>query len=387
MKVRIEIDTKTFVRFWLVVIGFAFAILSLYLAQTALIIIATAAFLAIILNQPVNRLSKYIPGRSRVGATAAAFILVVVFLVGIITLVVPPIIGQTAKFVGQLPQAVETMSEQWDGIGNIVEQYNLQPQIDQAVENIKSNMTKWVASFTADIMSSLGSLFSFIGAAFLVIVLSFLMLIEGPNWTRVIWGLYSDKEQMREHRQLIGRMTRVIAGYANGQLTVSGIGAIFSGLAVFILSLIFPEVDGNLAMPIIAFTFVLVLIPMFGSTIAGVLASLLIALTSIPAAIIFAIYFIVYQQIENNFISPAIQSKYIELSPLTVLAAATVGIYMWGLIGGIIAIPIAGCIKVLLEHQLSKRGKRRSKSSGSDSGADAKKLLSKLKAKPSTAKS
>jgi predicted PurR-regulated permease PerM len=374
MRVKIEIDTKTFVRFWLVVIAFVFAILCLYLAQTALIIIATAAFLAVILNQPVNKISNYIPGRSRVGATAAAYMLVVLFLTLIITLVVPPIIQQTGKFVGQLPQAVERMSNEWDGVGKFVEQYNLQPQIDQAVENAKGNMTKWAASLTANIMSSLGSLFAFIGAVFLVLVLSFLMLIEGPNWTRMIWGLYSDKETMREHRTLVGRMTRVVAGYANGQLAVSGVGALFSGLAVFILSLVFPAVDGNLAMPIIAFTFVLVLIPMFGSTIAGVLASLLIALSSLPAAIIFAVYFIVYQQIENNFISPAIQSKYIELSPLTVLAAATIGIYMWGLIGGIIAIPIAGCVKVFLEYRLGKsdRGSRKKSDSGS-------KLLGKLK--------
>lgn len=380
MKVRIEIDTKTFVRFWLVVIAFAFVILSLYLAKTALIIIATAAFLAVILNQPVNRLSNYIPGKSRVGATAAAFTLVIIFLTMIITLVVPPIVQQTGKFISQLPQAVETMSEQWEGVGDLVEQYNLQPQIDQAVENMKSSATRWIADITANIMSSLGSLFAFIGAVFLVIVLSFLMLIEGPNWTRIIWGLYSDKEQMKRHRMLVGRMTRVVAGYANGQLTVSGIGAIFSGLAVFILSLIFPELDGNLAMPVIAFTFVLVLIPMFGATIAGILASLLIALSSVPAAITFAIYFIVYQQIENNFISPAVQSKYIELSPLTVLAAATVGIYMWGLIGGIIAIPIAGCVKVLLEYRL---GEDRKKPKKTDQG---KKFLDKLRAK-STSKS
>ncbi len=93
---------------------------------------------------------------------------------------------------------------------------------------------------------------------------------------------------------------------------------------------------------------------MFGATIAGVSGSLLLAFNSLPAAIIFIIYFIVYQQLENNIISPRIQSKRIELSPLAVLAAVTIGLYVFGIAGGIISIPIAGCIKVLVEAYLER---------------------------------
>ena len=69
---------------------------------------------------------------------------------------------------------------------------------------------------------------------------------------------------------------------------------------------------------------------------------------------IFIIFFIVYQQIENNYVSPTIQSKKVELSALAVLASVTIGLYVFGLAGGIISIPIAGCIKVLLEEYLSR---------------------------------
>jgi hypothetical protein len=74
MKVRIEIDTRTFVRFWLVVIGFIFAIFAIYLSRTALVIIGASAFLALALNAPVNYLSKYIPGQSRILATALSLL-------------------------------------------------------------------------------------------------------------------------------------------------------------------------------------------------------------------------------------------------------------------------------------------------------------------------
>ena len=68
----------------------------------------------------------------------------------------------------------------------------------------------------------------------------------------------------------------------------------------------------------------------------------------------FGIYFIIYQQIENNVISPTIQSKRIELSPLMVLMAVTIGLYMFGMVGGIVSIPIAGCAKVLATEYISR---------------------------------
>ena len=352
MKVRIEIDTQTFVRFWLVVIGFAFAILALYFAKSALIIVAVAAFLAIALNAPVNKLSNIITNKSRVGATALAYVVVVALLGGLIFLVVPPIVEQTIKFIDKIPQTVQGLSEEWNTVGDFVEKYNIQPQIDQAVNSVRDNTDAWLANLGINIASSIGSVFSSIAALLLVLVLSFLMLLEGPTWMKTIWNLYSNKTKMKEHKQLVDKMVKVVLGYVNGQLTVSGIGAVLAGITVFIISLFIPELPSNLAMPVIAITFVFSLIPMFGATVAGILSGLLLLFNSIPAAIIFGVYFIIYQQIENNFISPTVQSRYIKLSPLTVLAAATIGLYMMGLLGGIVAIPVAGCIKVLIEYHL-----------------------------------
>lgn len=156
-------------------------------------------------------------------------------------------------------------------------------------------------------------------------------------------------------------MKLVVSSYVSGQLTVSGIGSFAAGATVFILSLFIPEVPGNLALPTIAICFILSLIPMFGATIAGIIVSLLLFFNSIPAAAIFAVYFIIYQQIENNIISPRIQSKRIELSPLIILSAVTAGLYIFGIAGGIISIPIAGCVKVLVESYLESKSKAESK--------------------------
>jgi predicted PurR-regulated permease PerM len=354
MKVRIEIDTRTFVRFWLVVIGFAFAILALYSARTALIIIGTALFLALALNGPVSKLSKRLPDRSRTLSTAIAFFVVVAFLAAVIFLVVPPIIQQTSKFIESAPMLVKTVSEQWHGLGTIIEKYHIQPQVDQAIAAVQADSSRWATNAGKNLISGIGSAFSLFVATLLVLVLTFLMLVEGPGWLRRIWGLYRDTDRMESHKKLVNRMHGVVAGYVTGQLTVSGIGSTCAGLTVFILSLFFTEVPANLALPSVAIAFTLSLIPMFGATIAGAIISLLLIFNSVPAGIIFAIYFMVYQQIENNFISPTIQSKRIELTPLAVLVAVTIGLYVFGVAGGIISIPIAGCIKVLVEDYLER---------------------------------
>jgi len=355
MKNRIDIDTRTFIRFWLVIIGLALAVLLIYKASTALIILGVSLFLALALNSPVSFIAKKLPGRSRVAGTALSYIAVLLVLGSIITLVIPPIVQQTARFIENAPTFVSNATEQWHGLGDFVNTYNLQPQVDGAVESIKNSAAGWASNVGQSVLDGVGSIFSFSAALILVLVLTFLMLIEGPEWMKRLWRIYPDQEKMKKHRRILGRMYSVVNGYVTGQLTVSTIGAVSAGLFVFILSFFFPNLPAGLAMPAAAITFVLSLIPMFGATIGGLIITLLLALNNIPAAIIYAVFFIVYQQVENNFISPHIQAKRIDLTALAVLAAVTIGLYMFGVVGGIIAIPIAGCIRVLVDEFLENR--------------------------------
>ncbi len=352
---KIDIDTKTFVRFWLVILGFVVAAMLLWRAQTGLMIVGISLFLALALNQPVAMISKKLPGRSRVAAAAVAYALVILFLGAVVFLVIPPIVQQTAQFVQRIPEVVESTTSQWTSLGTFINEYNLQPQLDSALASIQSAAGSWAGDFGQNIIVGLNSFFAFIAASILVLVLTFLMLIEGPAWMNRLWRLYGDKEKVKSHRRIAGRMYTVVSGYVNGQMIVSSTGALFAGLIVFILSFIFPEVPSSLALPTAAVTFLFSLIPMFGATIGGVTVAVLLALNNIPAAIIYIVFFVIYQQVENNFISPRVQSKRIDLSALMVLAAVTVGLYMFGVVGGIVAIPIAGCIRVLVDEYLDQR--------------------------------
>ena len=351
MKVRIQIETETFVRFWLVVAGLILAAIALYSARTGLLLLGTALFLALALNAPVSKLANYLPGKSRIGSTAIAFVMIVAFIGTFIFLAVPPIIQQTAKFAETVPSLVQNVRERSQVVNRFIHEYNLQDQVDKSAEDLKSSASKWASNAGSNLLSGIGSVFSAIAATFLVLVLTFLMLVEGPGWMKRFWGLYEDRRRMEYHRTIVQRMHRVVSSFIVVQLTISALGAVCAGIAVFVLTFFFP-IPANLAIPVAALTFILSLIPMFGSTIAGAVAALLLFFNSAPAAIIYVIYFIVYQQIENNFISPTIQAKHLSLSPLAILAGLTVGLYMFGLIGGLISIPITGCIKILIEEYL-----------------------------------
>lgn len=354
MKVRIEIDTKTFVRFWLVVMGFGLAGLAIYSAKDALILLGISLFLALALNRPVAAIAKKLPGKSRLGGTALAYTTLVLLLGCVAWFVVPPIVQQSAKFVESVPSLIDQTGSQWHGFNELIDKNGLRPQVDATLNGLKQQASSWAASAGTSLISSVGSLAAFLGSLFLVLVLSFLMLLEGPMWMKRLWGLYNDQEKMERHKKLVGRMYNVVTGYVSGQLTVSGIDAILSGFVVFVLSLAFSAIDSNLAMLTVMVTFVLTLIPMFGATLAGLLIALLLFFNNVTAGVIYAIYFIVYQQIENNFIAPSIQSKKLELSALMVLSSVTIGLYVGGLLGSLIAIPTAGVVRVLLENYLEQ---------------------------------
>lgn len=352
MKVRIEVETKTFVRFLLVVIAFGLAGWLLYSAATAFIIIFMSFFLAIALSPPVNKLASLFPGNSRLGGTAVAYLAVIAILGGFVFLVVPPIVEQTAKFAQTIPTLANDLTDRFGGVDELIDQYGVRTQYEQALESIEDNATSWASSIGQTLISGAGSLFLFMAALLISLVMTFFMLLEGPVWVKRFWGVYTDKDRMKRHKGLATSMYHVVSSYVNGQLFIALIASICGALVVFGMSFIF-DLPANLAIPVAAIVFIGSLVPMFGATVSGALVTVLLAFNDITASIVFLVYFIVYQQIENNLITTFIQAKTLDLSPLVVLISVAIGTYLFGLVGGIISIPIAGCIKVLVEDHFS----------------------------------
>lgn len=362
MKVKIDIETQTFVRFGLVIIGFALALMAINLAQGALITIGVAMFLALALNPPVSALARRLPGKSRVGATAIAYLIVVAIIGAILFLVVPPIVQQTGKFATTVPSLIDKALEKKPMLDNFVAQYNLRDALDQATNTVKSQIAGLSTQMAGIAVGIVTGAFGWIINAFFVLILGFFMLIEGPVWMKKFWDLYQDAEKREMHKSSVEKMYRVVTGFVTGQISVASIGGSFVFITIFIMSL-FPglQLASNLALPLAAIVFVMELIPMVGAPLATIIVSLILLLNSTTAAILFLIIYLVYQQIENNVIAPHIQSKNVELSILWILMALLIGSSIFGLIGGLISIPIAGCLRILLIDYLDYAKKRREK--------------------------
>lgn len=358
MKVKVDIDTRVFIRFVLVFLGSALALYAIYRTRTALTLLGVSLFLALALNPPVALISRRLPGVNRVGATALAYLTVLLLLGGFFVLVVPPVIEQSSKFAETVPSLIDQADSNRYLIDDFIHRYGLETAVDDAVDSAKQQASDVAANLGNVLVGGVGTVVGGLANAAFVLVLTFLMLIEGPTWLRKIWGLYDDPDKLQRHKNLVQRMYRVVTGFVNGQLAVAAIAAAATLIVLLSLSATL-GLPANLAVPLAVIVFFGGMIPMIGSTIGAVLVSLILLLNSFTAMVVFLVFFLIYQQIENNFIAPTIQAKNVELSALAILAAILLGVSLYGLLGGIIAIPVAGCLRVILLDYLEYAAKRR----------------------------
>ena len=221
---------------------------------------------------------------------------------------------------------------------------------DQQVESAVNSFSKdFVKDFAPNILSSISTITDITAKIILILFMSLFMIIEGPQLLDEFWGNFKNNRRITNARRIVARMADMVSKYVSGVLTVCLIDAVITGIAIFILSLIF-KFDSGLTLPFAFITGLGNMIPVFGPVFCCVLVAVLMAFSSLPAAIIFTIFIIVYLQFEGNLISPKVQSKSTKLPALVVLIAVTVGMYMLGIIGAIVAIPIAGCIQIFLEE-------------------------------------
>ncbi|TXG76020.1 AI-2E family transporter [Patescibacteria group bacterium] len=366
MKMKLDIETRVFIRFSLVILGFFASLFAVYQMRSALLLLAVSLFLALALNPPVSFLAKRLPGNSRVGATAIAYLMVLVMLGSFIVLVVPPVIEQSAKFASSVPGLIDDMSEGMSIFDKFIDEYGLRGAVDQAIVNAKGQAASIAANLGNTIVSGATATFSGIANMAFILVLTFLMLVESPMWIRRMWDLYDDEDRLNKHKAVVTQMYKVVTGFVIGQLVVATIAGISTIIFILTMSVLF-GLPANLAVPLAVIIFLTDMIPMIGSTIGAVLVTIVLILNAPIVALIFVIYFLIFQQIENNFISPMIQSKSVDLSALLILSAVLIGITLGGLFGGLVAIPVAGCLRVLLMYHLDNQkrlresGKKKSK--------------------------
>lgn len=343
---EVTISTHTLLR----TVGvFAGAIL-LYWAITksahSLSLVGIAFFLALALNSPVRWVARHLPGKmhgNRNLATLVSISIVVLLLAGFLFAIVPPLAKQTTNFVRGMPQIIRDARDQNTPVGSFVRRHNLEGQIDNLSDQLTDRLNS-VGSSAVNIVSKIGSS---IVAALTVLVLMVMMLLEGPRWKLLLERLVPPHKRPRVNQ--LGRdMSKVIQGYVNGQVTLAAIAAVLIVPVLFLMGVSYP-------VALMVIVFICGLIPMVGHTIGAIICTTVAMFTSLPSALVVLGYYILYQQIENYAVQPRVQANSTNMSPLLVFVAVILGANFGGLLGALVAIPIAGCLRILALDYLEQR--------------------------------
>ena len=357
---KLSISTGTFIRFWLVIIGFLAVIAGIFLAQAALITIAISFFLALVLNRPVSFLARHIPGHSRALATLISYLIVIAIVILLIFNVIPIFIYQISTFVGNAPELIREIQSRNNGFEIFLADHGMDAQYNAWLANISKQIGEFANQIGGSVVSMLTVFMSAMMNVIFTAVLTFLMLVEGPDWEKKFWMIaYKDTKKRARHQKIAKKMYDVVSGYITGQTIVAAISATLTAVAVWFLSLMFGKIDPSLVLPAWMTIFIMTFIPMFGATIGGFIVAALLTLFAWPAALIYIVFFLIEQQFENNFTSPKIQSKRLNISALIILASILVGLNVAGILGALVAIPVAGCVMVVLREFIESRNSRK----------------------------
>lgn len=353
MSRTIEVDTKTFVRFWLVVAAMLIGVLLLGQALTGLLIVGAALFLALAIWPLVKKVDKTInKKKSRLGLSAGLVVggAVLMFVFAVIV-IAPALITETSRVISTAPEQIQNTISSWDGINDFGHMFGIDDAKSQIINAIKQFSANLLPSIPQTLFAGIGAVGSAIAGLILVVVLTILFLTQGPALVDSFWRKMGSKnsEKTTLWQRVSGKLANVVAKYVTGQVLVAILDGVVAALAVFILSLIFGFSSG-LALPMGMIAMIFYLIPMFGPIITAILVSVILFFSDPFAALSFLAFYIVYEQIENNVIAPKVQGNSLSLPPLIILCSIVIGMYMFGLIGAIISIPIAGCIKVLIDE-------------------------------------
>lgn len=304
-------------------------------------LLVVAGFFAILLTPAADFLERR--GFRRSLATIVVFLIAVAALAGMLALFIQPIVREVSGFVDDFPQFVEKAKAGRGPVGGLVKRFN----IDQYIEQ---NQERWQASLrnagapALDVARSVASgVFAFVT----ILVLTFLMVLEGPKMTASTLNLIGDEYRERV-RRVAADCARAVTGYMAGNLAISAVAGVATFAFLTIAGVPFAGVLGLW----VAFAD---LIPLVGATL-GAIPTVGVAFLAGPGQGVAAlIFYVVYQQIENHILQPTIMSRTVDLNPLAVLVSVLVGVELFGILGALLAIPAAGILQVIVRNLYDER--------------------------------
>jgi predicted PurR-regulated permease PerM len=322
----------------------AVALLLLYQVQHVLVWMVVALFFTIALYPVTDWVERRVARGHRTVATILVFFVLVLLLGGLVTAFVVPLAQEGASFATQLPQLIDDTRSGRGPVGGLLERAHV---LDW-VQSHQAQILGYASGLTGSATGVLKGVATGLAGLVTVFVLALLMVLEGPKVVSGVLNLVDDPHSRERFRSVSADCAKSITGYISGNLLISVICGALTYLTLKIMGVPFA---GLIAL----FVGLVDLIPLVGATVGAVVALVVAGVHSIPALIVVAIFFVAYQQLENHVLQPVILSRTVKLNPLAVLVAILVGVELAGILGALLAIPVAGIVQVVIRDVWSHR--------------------------------
>lgn len=324
----------------LIVVAVAIVLYVLYLLRKPITWLIIAGFIAIAMSGPVNVIQRAIGRRGL--SIALAYMALVLVPIGLGALLLPAVVSQGEELATNVPgyaQDVTGFVNENETLRDLNEKFNVTTEIESAAQELPSRIGD-AAKVLQDIgVGVVNSLF----AAVTILILSVFMVGGGPRWAAAFVRAQPSGRAERVDRAL-GHIANAIGNYVGGALLQATIAAVSAFLVLTILGAPFA---GPLALVVFFFD----LIPVVGASIAAVLIAIVMVFVNFPAGlIVWVVFATVFQQIENYVIQPQIQRRAVAVEPFVVLVAVLFGSTLFGVVGAILAIPVAASLQIAIRE-------------------------------------
>ncbi len=339
-------STRLVLRVVLVIVIVVLALWLIYQLRQPLTWIFIAGFLAIALSGPVDWLHRRI-GRRKL-SIAIVYVALILVPVILAALLVPPVVEQLNNLINNLPVYVSDLQdlvEKNHQLRSLEQDYNITAELQKQASTLPGKVGD-----AAGILSDIGlGLVNSIFAGITILVLSLFMMSSGRGW--LDWLADRQGEDRSEWlKRLYDRIGRAVGNYVAGALGQALIAGVLAYIVLLILGVPYA---GSLAVVI----FLLDLVPLVGATLGAVLVGVITLFNDFPTVtIIWVVWSIVYQQVENSIIQPRIQARAVQVHPFVVLVSVLFGSTLFGVLGALLAIPIAAAIEIsIVEYSRLRR--------------------------------
>jgi predicted PurR-regulated permease PerM len=339
-----QLSTRTIVRVFFTLVALGVLLYTLYLVRSVVGLLLIAVFLAVALGPAVDRAAGMkLP---RPAAILAVFLglFIAIFLLGLI--VVPPIVNEVQAFADDVPSYIDDIRS-----NDTLREYDDKYDVTKKLEDQASSLPSRLGDAAGALQAVTVGVFSTVIQLVTVLTIAFFLLLDGGRIVNFLLAQVRREYQERV-RVVAGDIYKSTGGYVAGAMAL----ATAAGISTYILLSI---LDVPFAVPLAVLMAFFDLIPLVGSTIGGGLVALVTLFADFPGdTLIWVAFVVVYQQFENSVLQPLVYRRAVNLHPLAVIMAILIGSNLMGVLGALVAIPIAAAIQITLKDVWANRRSR-----------------------------